>query len=130
MSDDRGWKKSHGRSKKGKVWLKTDGRCAYCGKVLHYNRNFTRDHLDPRAAGGSNGIENLVPACEECNRLKGDRPAEDFEDCVTSMQIAPDKRINVFYKLKAISVYHAHRWGVLTLSFEELERLYNLMKKG
>jgi hypothetical protein len=46
--------------------------CAYCGKhppdVL-----LEVDHVIPRAAGGSDDIENLVTACWECNNGKSDR---------------------------------------------------------
>lgn len=46
--------------------------CVYCGKSspdvkLHI------DHLIPKSKNGSNKIENLVTACEECNIGKGDK---------------------------------------------------------
>lgn len=44
------------------------GICVYCGGPAD-----TTDHIVPIAAGGSNGIENLVPACERCNKSKKDR---------------------------------------------------------
>lgn len=46
--------------------------CSYCGAhppdVL-----LEIDHVIPRAAGGSDDMENLVTACWDCNRGKGDR---------------------------------------------------------
>ena len=46
--------------------------CSYCGAhppdVL-----LEIDHVIPRAAGGSDEMENLVAACQDCNRGKGDR---------------------------------------------------------
>lgn len=46
--------------------------CVYCGRrppdVL-----LEADHLVPRAAGGSDDIDNLVTACWDCNHGKADR---------------------------------------------------------
>jgi hypothetical protein len=41
-------------------------RCAYCGSPgqLH------ADHRTPLARGGTNSIENLLPACATCNLRK------------------------------------------------------------
>lgn len=37
--------------------------CAYCGK----QKKLTRHHVVPLSRGGSNKIENVVPACGRCN---------------------------------------------------------------
>ena len=42
-------------------------RCAYCGKLC----NLTVDHITPLNKGGEHSIENVVPACMECNCKKG-----------------------------------------------------------
>jgi len=47
--------------------------CQYC---LFYAR--TVDHVVPKARGGGNIAENLVAACLECNRLKGDMRVVEF----------------------------------------------------
>lgn len=54
--------------------FKRDGFvCAYCGAhppdVL-----LEVDHIHPVAEGGTNDIDNLVTACENCNRGKGATP--------------------------------------------------------
>lgn len=46
--------------------------CAYCGIELkihlrEYNQDLHKDHVD---CNGSNGIENCVPACKNCNSRK------------------------------------------------------------
>lgn len=50
--------------------------CQYCGKhppdVL-----LEADHIVPRAAGGSDEMENLTTACSDCNRGKGARLLEE-----------------------------------------------------
>lgn len=60
-------------------------QCRYCGCALGYGdgeERPTKDHVFPRAWGGSDRITNLVLACEPCNTRKGagivnlpDRPA-------------------------------------------------------
>lgn len=45
------------------------GLCVYCGGPAR-----SRDHIVPLARGGSNWIENIVPACLSCNRDKHARP--------------------------------------------------------
>lgn len=50
--------------------FRRDGyRCAYCGSSY----NLTIDHVIPRSQGGTDTWENLVTACEPCNRRKGNR---------------------------------------------------------
>lgn len=56
--------------------LKRDGyQCVYCGK------NPTQcplevDHVVPEAEGGTDDPENLVTACQDCNRGKSDVPLD------------------------------------------------------
>ena len=48
-------------------------RCAYCG--VHENEvgsELELDHFHPRAAGGTDDLDNLVYCCSACNRIKGD----------------------------------------------------------
>lgn len=61
------------------VWeylLEKWGReCAYCGAE---GVPLEKEHIVPRDRGGSNRPSNLCPACEECNRRKGNQTAEEF----------------------------------------------------
>lgn len=50
--------------------------CAYCGNHPP-NVLLEVDHIIPRAAGGSDDPENLVTACQDCNRGKSDRLLEE-----------------------------------------------------
>ena len=52
--------------------------CYYCGMPFDRRTSnpysplaFTADHVIPREAGGSDRMENLVPAHFKCNRAKG-----------------------------------------------------------
>jgi 5-methylcytosine-specific restriction endonuclease McrA len=60
------------------VWQKTGGYCHYCSCALHFIHDFDIDHVVPKVLGGSDKIENLVPACARCNRRKGGRPVSEF----------------------------------------------------
>lgn len=52
------------------VWNMTMGRCWYCGFHTNPYVDFCIDHIRPLARGGSDEIENLVPACQHCNQAK------------------------------------------------------------
>jgi len=51
-----------------------DNRCVYCGS----NGSLTSDHMVPLARGGSNTIDNIVPACFKCNNEKHTLTSEEF----------------------------------------------------
>lgn len=61
------------------IYERTSGYCHICHKKLafmNYGKTGTRaawevEHSNPRAKGGSNGLNNLYPACISCNRSKG-----------------------------------------------------------
>lgn len=47
--------------------------CQYCGRRMRF---LTIDHIIPRHAGGGHSWENLVAACQACNRRKGGKKLE------------------------------------------------------
>ena len=61
-----------------KVYGKTDGRCFYCGKRLIMEGLWHCEHMIPRSRGGTNTLENLVPACPSCNSTKGTKTVEEL----------------------------------------------------
>lgn len=48
--------------------------CGYCLRHESDCGKLTKDHLIALDMGGSNDIENIVPACKSCNFTKGPRP--------------------------------------------------------
>jgi hypothetical protein len=48
-------------------------RCEYCrAREVVFNFAFEVDHIVPRAAGGTDQLDNLALACESCNIFKSD----------------------------------------------------------
>lgn len=52
--------------------------CYYCGLQSTDHGVMTLDHFVPYALGGSNTIQNCVPACTCCNSAKCDRDPKEF----------------------------------------------------
>ena len=51
-------------------------KCAYCGAT----GNLEADHRIPICRGGSNCIENILPACRRCNRTKFVMTEREFRE--------------------------------------------------
>ena len=53
--------------------------CAWCGEDIDYNADyldpmaFQVDHVMPLNRGGTDTLDNVVPAHRKCNRQKSDR---------------------------------------------------------
>lgn len=47
--------------------------CRYCAVPLRFGVNFSIDHVIPRSMGGRDHLTNLVAACRDCNKRKGDK---------------------------------------------------------
>ena len=62
------------KKEKTQILLKRDGyTCAICHKTLRNRDDITIDHWIPRAAGGSDELDNLKLAHKRCNAWKSDR---------------------------------------------------------
>jgi 5-methylcytosine-specific restriction endonuclease McrA len=51
--------------------------CYYCG-ILKDALCMTEDHFISKFAGGSNERRNIVPACNICNSIKGNRSVQQM----------------------------------------------------
>ena len=51
-------------------------RCFYCGVDLE--DGYHVEHMTPLSRGGADSIDNIVIACETCNKRKGTKTAEEF----------------------------------------------------
>jgi 5-methylcytosine-specific restriction endonuclease McrA len=59
--------------------------CAYCGLW----KPLTVGHRTPLTRGGSNYIDNILPACRPCNSRKGTRTESEFRALLELEQIVP-----------------------------------------
>lgn len=53
-------------------------RCKYCQERITA-RTATADHVKPRSKHGSDRKENIVAACEPCNKAKGSMSVGEFQ---------------------------------------------------
>lgn len=60
------------------VLAKTEGHCFYCGQDLKINNIWEMDHFYPHRRGGIDSINNLVPACLNCNERKWSKNPIDY----------------------------------------------------
>jgi len=101
-----------------KTFTRDNFTCQYCGRsapevVLEI------DHKLPRSKGGKNNLENLVTACRECNRGKGDiKITPNTEDFFEQLK-QYDKEFNEV--IEHINRYKT-RW--------ELDAPYTLIQKA
>lgn len=67
-----------------KVYRKCGGRCAYCGREIEY-KDMQADHVKPLRIGGSDKLENMLPACRSCNHYKATFDVEGFRNYLTGI---------------------------------------------
>jgi hypothetical protein len=83
--------------------FKRDGfRCAYCGATPSETVILECDHINPVAAGGTNDIDNLVTACEDCNRGKSATPLSSVPQSLEEKSAEAAERetqIRAYYKI-------------------------------
>jgi len=80
---------------------KFNRKCCYCGKE---NIPLQIEHIIPKSRGGTNRIDNLCLACEECNDKKDKLTAEEFG--------YPEIQKQVKKTLKDCAVINATRWKI------------------
>jgi len=59
------------------IWQKYSGHCAYCGTEITI-KSMQIDHIKPLIFHGLDNIENLNPACKDCNLYKSSCSIETF----------------------------------------------------
>jgi 5-methylcytosine-specific restriction endonuclease McrA len=60
-------------SRRWDVFVRDCFKCKYCGKSPEDGKVLHIDHIKPKILGGSNKIDNLITACQECNIGKSDK---------------------------------------------------------
>ena len=98
------YKSISSKSLRRRIYDKTNGRCAYCGCELTM-KSMQIDHVIPRASGGGDDEDNLLPACRSCNHRKGTSTLETFRWEVAR---APDVLIR-----NSVTYRNAVRFGLV-----------------
>jgi 5-methylcytosine-specific restriction endonuclease McrA len=60
------------------VFERDEYRCRYCG--IDVGEDGHCDHVIPKSRGGTDDVDNLVTACEQCNCSKGARTPEEWRE--------------------------------------------------
>src|SRR4029077_9370289 len=72
------------RQRSGGALVRTTTLCWYCGR-----KATVREHQTPLRRGGQDTADNIVPACQPCNILKGKRTVEEYRlVCQERRQVA------------------------------------------
>lgn len=71
------------------VFARDRFRCQYCGGRFSISE-LTRDHVIPRAQGGTTIWENVTTACKDCNHKKADRTPRQARMRLKSQPHKPD----------------------------------------
>lgn len=102
--------------------FKRDGfKCAYCGQsppavVLE------ADHIDPKAKGGKDDINNLITACFSCNRGKRDIPLDKITNQMQeNLEILKEKESQLKEYRRFVEKVEMRIWQ----DIEDLNSIYN-----
>ena len=108
------------------VYNKYSGRCAYCGREIEF-KQMQVDHMVPKASGGTDEIENLMPACRLCNHYKRANSLEWFRH---SIETIPIKLARDMYTYRVGMAYGFYNDDVREIVFhfevKEIEELFGL----
>ncbi|MEE8335703.1 MAG: HNH endonuclease [Candidatus Neomarinimicrobiota bacterium] len=74
------------------ILLRDKYQCQYCGNKFG---SLSLDHVIPKERGGGDNWDNLVTACQPCNRKKGNRTPEEAEMKLNRIPRKPN-RIHYF----------------------------------
>ncbi len=84
------------------VFDKTSGHCHFCGDALVFDKYGVKDinnlegaweadHVIQKGKGGSKDIENCLPSCVRCNRLRWHRKGDDLRELIFCGLIVKDE---------------------------------------
>ena len=83
------------------IWLRDEGKCQYCNKSVSI-KQFTIDHVHPKAAGGKTSWDNVVVSCYDCNQKKGEKL---LKDCNIKLKKIPRKPLTLPYVNEIVGFY-------------------------
>ena len=101
------------------VYNKCNGHCAYCGCNLEY-KDMQVDHVIAVGRGGSNDIDNLLPACRQCNYDKHEMTIERFRKRISKELYKSLERVFVYRLAKKYNLVKEEP-RVVKFYFEQLQ---------
>lgn len=101
------------------VYNKCNGHCAYCGCELEY-KDMQVDHVLAVGRGGSNDINNLLPACRQCNYDKHEKTIEGFRKRISKELYKSLERVFVYRLAKKYNLVKEEP-RVVKFYFEQLQ---------
>lgn len=118
-----------------RIYKRTGGKCAHCGRHLNLTRNGTIDHIFPLSKGGKNDEFNLIALCKDCNEKKSNYIYEFgyYED-----QILPEYRllyesyfntVIVNHRMNSILPYDCGIISVPTRNRKSIEMIRNIGRR-
>lgn len=102
------------------VYNKCNGHCAYCGCELEY-KDMQVDHVLAVGRGGSNDVDNLLPACRQCNYDKHERTIERFRERLSKELYKSLDRAFVYRLAKKYGLVE-ERPHIVEFYFERMKR--------
>ena len=106
------------------IFNKYNGHCAYCGREIKLN-GFEVDHFEALRRndewGGSDDIENKIPACMPCNRSKATFTIEVWREQLQnkikslnrdSATYRAAKRFGLVYETGAVIQFYYERFKI------------------
>lgn len=84
------------------IFEKTEGHCHFCGDSLVLEKYGVKDindldgaweadHIIQKGKGGSKAVENCLPSCVRCNRLRWHRKGNNLRELIFLGLIAKDE---------------------------------------
>ena len=101
------------------VYNKCNGHCAYCGCKLEY-KDMQVDHVFAVGRGGSNDIDNLLPACRQCNYDRHKKTIEGFRKRISKELYKSLERVFVYRLAKKYNLVKEEP-RVVKFYFEQLQ---------
>ena len=101
------------------AYNKCKGHCAYCGCELEY-KDMQVDHIVAVARGGTNDLENLLPACRQCNYDKHTMTIERFRKRISKELYKSLDRVFVYRLAKKYNLIKEEP-RVVKFYFEQLQ---------
>ncbi len=91
------------------VYAKFDGKCGYCGNHIEY-KDMQVDHIQPQRSMGTDGIDNLMPACRLCNHYKRGNSLHQFRYWLLGGLIERIRKLYIIRVAERYGMVEFHEW--------------------